>query len=456
MTPERIRRIRRGVAYTGFGIVAFAVALVIAFPYERAKERIAARLAERNLDVEIESAGPTLGFGITLKEITGRIRPSTPGAKPTRFAVDWARIRMSPLAALLGGSNVDVAVAALGGRFDVSRESTSKGEVHLVGGARDIQMSEVPGVKEAINLPLGGTINVSLDLAMPKNRYSEANGFLEWKCSGCTIGDGKEKLKVAGNPLLAEGISLPALRLGDLGGRIAVEKGMAKLQGVETKSPDGEIFVEGEIQLRDPLPLSSLNIYVRFKLSDAMVKGSDKIQLLLQLAESAGKRPDGFFGFKMSGSFQSLGKIEWSKASQFIGAGASPGSTASASAKPSLVRPGGGSSRPSIQPVDGPVGPTLVYDEPTRPIEAPGPVPTVAPPPPPPPSPPPSPSPTVSPEESGSRRVMPMFPRLPLGDQRPNLHGEPAPPAPPASPAEPAPAPAPAPPSPTEEAPEAM
>ena len=74
-------------------------------------------------------------------------------------------------------------------------------------------------------------------------------------------------LKVAGNPLLAEGLLLPKIRIGDFTGRIVFEKGIGRFQSVQAKSPDGEIALEGEIRLADPTQFSSVDVYVRFKLS---------------------------------------------------------------------------------------------------------------------------------------------------------------------------------------------
>jgi hypothetical protein len=89
---------------------------------------------------------------------------------------------------------------------------------------------------------------------MPGRQAGAADGAIRWTCAACVVGDGKAKLKVAGNPMLAEGLSLPKLKLGDFTGRINFEKGVGKLQGVQAKSADGELYVEGEVRLADPLP----------------------------------------------------------------------------------------------------------------------------------------------------------------------------------------------------------
>ena len=83
-------------------------------------------------------------------------------------------------------------------------------------------------------------------------------------------------------------------------------KSTAELQGVEAKSPDGDLALDGEIQLHDPLPTSTLALYLRFRLSEPFLKSADKLQLMLQMAGSAGKRPDGFYGVRLSGRLGSM------------------------------------------------------------------------------------------------------------------------------------------------------
>ena len=180
-------------------------------------------------------------------------------------------------------------------------------------------MAQLPGVKQAINLTLGGLLDLDLDLAAPNHRNGEANGTLSWKWANMSVGDGKEKLKITGNPLLAEGISLPRVRLGDFAGKVVFQKGVGRLQGVGARSQDGEVRIEGEVRLADPLVFTNVDVYVMFKFSDAMLKSADKLQLMLQFAESMGKRSDGFYGFRVSGTPGRMGPVQWMKTSPFPG-----------------------------------------------------------------------------------------------------------------------------------------
>ncbi|HEY0709817.1 MAG TPA: type II secretion system protein GspN [Polyangia bacterium] len=319
MTPERRAALIRIAALSAFALVVFVVSFILAFPYDRIKDQVIARGAAQGYDVRVESAGPVFGVGVAMDNITVRSRP-TPGTKASVFEIDSARVHVSPLAQLLGTLAFDVALETMGGQIDADVAIEKKRAVNKVT-ARDLAMSDMPGVRQAINLPLAGTLNLDLDLVSPNQRNAEANGSLNWKWAGMVLGDGKEKLKIAGNPLMAEGISLPRVRFGDFGGRVVFQKGVGKLQGVGARSQDAEVKIEGEVRLADPPTSTYLDLYITFKFSDALLKSADKLQLMLQFAESAGKRSDGFFGFRISGTPARMSPVLWQKTSPFAGSG---------------------------------------------------------------------------------------------------------------------------------------
>jgi type II secretion system protein N len=356
MKPERLRRLRR-LALTGaFGLVVFLISFMLSFPYDRLKEQIIAMAAAQNLDVEVGSAGPAFGIGVSLKDVNVRGRAEA-GKRPPHMRIEEATINVSPLAQLRGDVGYSMSLDALGGEIDADVEaSKTKGAMKIR--TAKVSMAELPGVKEAINLPLGGKLDLALELAMPNNRNAEAGGSLSWKCAACVLGDGKEKLKVAGNPMLEEGISLPRIRLGDFTGKVTFEKGVGRLQGVQAKSADGEVHIEGEVRLADPVGYSYLDLYVRFKFSDALLKSSDKLQLMMQLVGDGGKRADGFFGFRLTGIMNRPGPIQWMKTSPFNTPGATPGTRAAAPRPTGMGAPAARGAPPPPPPADD--SPTVV------------------------------------------------------------------------------------------------
>jgi type II secretion system protein N len=315
MMSDRLRRLWRIGATTAFGWLVFFSVFILTLPYGRLKDYLVVVAEQQGYDVEVKSTGPAFGLGIRLKDITISSRPSG-GGKPTRIAVPLANVRWSLLGALAGRKTYQVSAKVFGGDLDVET-MRGKTESGLHASAKAIDLSGIPWVKASINLPLSGMLDLRLDEKMPGLHASATVGSLTWTCSACAVGDGKAKLIIPGNPLLAEGLGLPKIRLGNFVGRVSIDKGVGRLQGVQAKSPDGELYLEGEIRLNDHFASSWLDLYVRFKLSDALLKSSEKLSTIMQFAASAGKRPDGFYGFRVSGPLNHLGAPLWTKTSPF-------------------------------------------------------------------------------------------------------------------------------------------
>src|SRR5580698_2574050 len=306
LSSDTLYRLRRPALLGLFGLGVFVAALYFSFPSERAKEVAIRTAAARDLDLEIGSASPAFGFGVIFSNILVRTRPTS--GKPTRFTIESARLSVSPWSLLSSVKTTTVALQAFGGRIEIRQTGAAdkKGPFELHVRARDVKMSELPGVREAINLPLSGTAKIDLHLTSPSGKLAEANGEITFSCDDCLVGDGKTPLKVAGNPFLSGGLTLPKLRLDDLGGHVAIDKGVAKLQEVGAKSRDVELALEGEVTLRDPLASSTVNAYLRFKLTDAFLKQAGAVQTMLQMAGAQGKRPDGFYGVRLGGRLGQL------------------------------------------------------------------------------------------------------------------------------------------------------
>src|SRR5678815_2172068 len=167
MTPDLLRHLRRIGLFAGFGVLVFATALYMVFPYERAREA-AIRMASKNLDVDVEigSAGPAFGLAVMFRDIRVRTRPTT--GKPIRFTIESAKFSPS-LLALFGSSSFPYTVSAdaLGGKIDLYQSGApgKKGGFRTEVSARDIDASEIPGLKEMINLPLAGRVMLEAKIA---------------------------------------------------------------------------------------------------------------------------------------------------------------------------------------------------------------------------------------------------------------------------------------------------
>ncbi|HEX2657142.1 MAG TPA: type II secretion system protein GspN, partial [Polyangia bacterium] len=303
ISRERLRLIRRSVAFALAGLVAYVIALMFCLPYDRARETAIAMGAKAGYDVEIGSAGWAFPFGISFDEIRVRSRTTTPGTKPLQARFDSVRVSLLSLA-LSQGESIDLLAKAFGGEIAFAGHMPKKGPFKLDLKVRDVAMTQVPGARELFNLPLSGTLELTAHLESKSERLAESNGEISFTCAACTVGDGKTAAKFGSNPFLAAGLTLPRVRLGDLSGRVTVEKGLARAQGIAVKSPDAELTLDGEVMLRDPAALSTINAYLRFKLGDALLRAAPTIGSILQMAGTPGLRSDGFYGLKITGTFQ--------------------------------------------------------------------------------------------------------------------------------------------------------
>jgi type II secretion system protein N len=309
VNSERLRTVRRIAIYAVVGIAVYVAALMFCFPYDRVKEMAIAMAAQAGVELEIATAGPAFPLGVSFEDIRVRPRPAVPLSKPIQIHLDSARVPFLPIV-LSGGNGFEVVVRALGGRIAIAASSRKGGPMHNDIRVDDLNLAQVPGVRELWNLPLTGTLNVGVRLDSKTGRFADANGEIEFKCATCTLGDGKAAVKFGGaNPFLAAGLTLPRVRLGDFGGRVAIEKGVARAQGVAVKSADAELTLDGEVVLRDPLAYSAVNAYVRFKLGDALLKNASAIASVLQMAGAPGLRPDGFYGLRLSGLFSAMSAV---------------------------------------------------------------------------------------------------------------------------------------------------
>ena len=207
MPSEKLRRMGKVGLMIGFGLCVFAIVFYVSLPYARFKDFLAGQLVGFGYDMEAKHAGPSLSLGMTLKEVSLVSHPSG-GGKPTRILIDKATLGVSLVSYLFGTKSINVSANVFAGDIDV-KVKMGKKDSAVLATATEIDLAEIPWVKSAINLPLSGKIGINLDLGLPNQRPSEAKGTLTWTCAGCAVGDGKAKLVIASNPLLAVGVGLP-------------------------------------------------------------------------------------------------------------------------------------------------------------------------------------------------------------------------------------------------------
>jgi type II secretion system protein N len=283
--PSLGRRLR---SYVGWGAVAMAFFLLFAWlclPTRAIAWRISHEARKAGFIIDVKDVSVGLLGGITLEEVTWTFKPSRPDQVPGSFFVKEVDIDVSLLSLLLGNVDVDVEARRDEGKITAHYErdsSSSKVQVQV----EDLPLYDVPKARQALNTQLLGLFALKIDLEMPGNKFAKANGTIEVTCAGCRIGDGESRLFIPGSKGLKDGTVIPEIDLGTFVGKMIVDKGVAKTDGLmETKSDDVELSVEGEIALKDPFRKSRFDLVVKLNLTEALQKRSEKLRLVFQSAD---------------------------------------------------------------------------------------------------------------------------------------------------------------------------
>lgn len=452
---NRRARLLKLLGYPLFAGVVFIASLYYSLPIDRIRDRLERELSQDPGPSPFGSGGFGIGLGMDVRigemdlhllspgvsATAVQLRPRKPGlgspiAAPSAPAgapggdkdgdkdkktvkplfIDRLDVRV-PLLELLGGNKVaDVQAEAFGGT--IRGVGGLGGEGMFVNGQiEQLILGRIANLGQILPLPMTGALSLTVNFKVPPQKLPtgappprpgapptfdmpRATGVLEVQLKDGTLGDGKAKLVVPGDPFLSQGLTFPRLKLGNLAGRLVVDRGRASFDELHSKSADAELWIEGYLELRDPLPSSELHLYVRFKPSADLVKREATIEILNN-AMGAGKRSDGSLGFAVQGILAAPRSRPSKDPPEGVTVRAGTLGQVAAPASPSL-RPGGSSvavsppTSPMVRPRAEP--PPMVSPPPMAPEPLPPPPTPAALPPPSPPStdPPPSAAPAVA------------------------------------------------------------
>ncbi|MFH0901191.1 MAG: type II secretion system protein GspN [Pseudomonadota bacterium] len=404
------------IGYPVLALFAFVMAVHYTFPYHRLEKHLGEAVAT-HYDVVSVSIGPGLLPGhIKIRDLVLRALPSAAGDsdvevsdgveatavstageggagdatkakggagtargnKSGEIRIDDADIDLGLLALI--GKTTDIGVTAhlADGKITGRLEDSSAGMTFNLT-VDSLPLGALPGVSSFTGgAPLDGTLDTKIEISAPRGKWRDAEGLVELSCQGCTIGDGVTKIRPSNaqhNAFLADGITLPKLKLGSLGGRIDITKGVGSIKQFESKSPDGEIVLEGEIRFEDPFSRSQLTAYLRFKSTEELRRREPRMENMELMMAGQGKRPDGFIGVSIRGPLKQL-KYALAKTSPVQVKERSGTATAAAGRRDVPSRPTGPSARPPLAADHPPPG--MLHPPITSPPSAPSPSTTAA------------------------------------------------------------------------------
>ena len=310
---DKHKRVLRWLGYVFLALFVFSFTLQLTFPYERVKDKLIEVLSEK-YDVQIASAEPTfLPGGMVLESILLKSRPTQPDEEPTIILLDRLRVDVGLFALLLGRASIDL-VADMGDGSVDGNVTVSRSDLAVEFSTEDLPLESIPGLREALGLPMVGGLDAEVELSLPEQRWDLAEGTFKLSCPGCVIGDGKTKMKAKQRPgrrtsfFASEGLTVPALNLGDLNGKIVIGDGRAVIETFGAKSDDGDLAIHGTIELAAQLAESKFTqACTKFRLSDAL-KQRDPAFGNVPNVMGAPLDAEGFSNLTMTGK---LGEFRW-------------------------------------------------------------------------------------------------------------------------------------------------
>jgi type II secretion system protein N len=355
-------RTRKALRIAGFVVlflVTFVFALQWTFPFDRVKDKVVEVLSAK-YEVEINGVERGLIPGrVYFKAVTLRTRVSKADEVPTTFFIERLQVDVG-LFALIGGKAVVDLDAKIGpghitGSIGLSKDNTS---IHLDG--ENLPSAMLP-MKEAIGLPMSGKIEFEFDLELPNQKlksgrsgpnWQKATGGATLECrSGCTIGDGKTKLKPKlknnRNQAFAEGgIEFGKLNITTLLAKIDINKGHLVVKKFDTKSEDGELHVDFDMTLAQAIDESTVTGCLRFTGSPALLKRDARTHAALSTTGAPLNPADNLYHILLDGKVKEmrrLGKLCGPNGA-LADSGGDGGTTPGSSTRPNL----------SIQPAEQP------------------------------------------------------------------------------------------------------
>lgn len=334
---EKLLRALKWSAYPAFYLFALLVFGYLTFPVDRLKDRILSEIGKQSKSghgpvVTIDKLDSYWLSGVSADGVKVRFPadersssssanrgfPGMPGfgggdsepAKDSTIEVKEAHARARILPLIIGRVQLDFWASVFGGEVSgTAPAGSSKGDVELK--IEEVKLSEVEPLQNLLGIPIDGKVNGALSLSPTDGKFSKANGKVEISIKGVVVSDGKTKIQ----GLLA----LPPAKVEEIVLAGEAEKGNLKITKLSANGPDLELEGDGKATLREPWLESTLDIYVKFRFTDAYRGKDATTKSVLGDPNSAmsgiidqvpklkrAKRADGFYGFHIKGRLKSL------------------------------------------------------------------------------------------------------------------------------------------------------
>ncbi len=324
---EKVIRVLKLLPYPAFYLLCLLLFGYVTFPFDRLKDRILSEIGKQTKGVKdapvvtMEHIDSYWLTGVELEGIKVRLpadnspaakagfgfaSPRTEPEKDSIIDVKEAHARARLLPLLIGRVQMDFWASVFGGEVSgTAPAGASKGDVELK--IEDCKLSDVEPLQNLLGVPIDGKVNGALSLSPVDGKLGKATGKIDLSIKNIVFSDGKTKF----GGMLA----IPAAKVDEIVLSGEADKGVMKITKLAANGPDLELDGDGKVTLRESLGESTIDLYVKFRFTDAYRGKDGTTKSILGEPGSSGtplieqtvsklkkaKRADGFYGFHIHG-----------------------------------------------------------------------------------------------------------------------------------------------------------
>lgn len=274
MAEKKTSLWKRIVGYSLFAMFSLVATFFLTFPYETSKETLKALALAQGYALRIGSLGP--GFfavsasKVELSKIQIGPDPVLGENAPAPVPMMIDSISVGPA---LFPPGLALKLNLLGGTV-ITRVSGLGAVRRLRVDVEDIDLSK-GSLKASSGIDMSGELEAHLDLSVPFSAaapnapaepdLSLASGTMSLETKGLAINGGTANITIAQFGPDPTPVDLPKILLGEITGKLKIDKGAAAIEDFKSKSPDLEIKVGGTVKMAKRIDYCEPNIEVRVK-----------------------------------------------------------------------------------------------------------------------------------------------------------------------------------------------
>jgi type II secretion system protein N len=265
MAEKKTSLWKRVVGYLLFTLFSLVATFFLSFPYDALKDRVRGAADAAGYFLRIGSLGPGL-LAVRAADVQVSKKADT-DPPPEALRVDAVSVGPTLFPPGLG-----LKLKLLGGTVTARLSGVSTTRVVIDAEGLDLSKGNLKGFS---GIDFSGEVEAHVDLSVPRAAaapnapaepdLAQASGAISLNTKALAINGGTANITIPQFGPEPTPVDLPKIVLGDIGGRIKLEKGAATIEELKSTSPDIELNVTGTVKLAKRLEYSEPAIEVRLK-----------------------------------------------------------------------------------------------------------------------------------------------------------------------------------------------